>query len=54
MDEEVTTHANGFAGIWLPQGCAATLTVSHDGDTATAKIATGSGDPTCLTTLRLG
>ncbi len=54
VDTEVTTHANGFAGVWLPRDIAATLTVSHAGESVTAPIATGANDPTCLTTLKLG
>lgn len=54
VDEQVTTHANGFAGIWLPRDITGTLTVTHNGDTVTMPIATGSEDPTCLTTLQLG
>ena len=54
VDEQLTTHANGFAGIWLPRDITGTLTVTHDGDTASVPIATGPEDPTCLTTLKLG
>ncbi len=53
VDQDVTTHANGFAGIWLPRDITATLTVSQGGDVATSPIATGPKDPTCLTTLEL-
>ncbi|MCE1178314.1 MAG: CueP family metal-binding protein [Micrococcales bacterium] len=53
FDETVTTAANGFAGIWLPRDIEATLTVTHDGKTATTPIATGADDPTCLTTVKL-
>lgn len=53
IDQQVTTHANGFAGIWLPRGISGTITVSHGTDSATQPIATGPEDPTCLTTLRL-
>lgn len=54
VDREVTTHANGFAGIWLPRDITATLTVSHAGEAVSTPIATGADDPTCLTTLKLG
>jgi len=54
VDQELTTHTNGFAGIWLPSNITGTLTVSQGGDTATTPIATGADDPTCLTTLKLG
>lgn len=53
VDRDVTTYASGFAGLWLPRGITGTLTVTHEGRSATAAIATGADDPTCLTTLRL-
>ncbi len=53
VDRDVTTFANGFAGLWLPRGIKGTLTVSYDGKSATAAIGTGDDDPTCLTTLKL-
>lgn len=54
VDQQVTTHANGFAAIWLPRDITGTLTVTHDGQSASTPIATGAEDPTCLTTLQLG
>ncbi|WP_210417130.1 CueP family metal-binding protein [Citricoccus sp. SGAir0253] len=53
VDEERTTYANGFVGLWLPAGIEGTITVEARGKSATADIATGAGDPTCLTTLQL-
>jgi len=53
VDETFTTHANGFAGMWLPKDIEATLVVTYDGKSATAAIGTGADDPTCLTTLPL-
>lgn len=53
VDEERTTYANGFVGLWLPAGIEGTIEVRAQGKTATADIATGAEDPTCLTTLRL-
>jgi hypothetical protein len=53
VDEERTTYANGFVGLWLPADIEATIEVRAQGGTATADIATGADDPTCLTTLRL-
>jgi hypothetical protein len=53
VDETTTTFDNGFAGFWLPSGIDATVRVEHDGRTANVDVSTGSGDPTCLTTLRL-
>ncbi len=53
VDKDVTTYANGFAGLWLPRNMAGTLTVTASGKKASSAIATGLGDPTCLTTLKL-
>ena len=53
FDDDTTTYDNGFVGFWLPAGIEATLTVEHAGRSATADIATGPEDPTCLTTLQL-
>lgn len=53
LDQDVTTFANGFAGLWLPRDIEGTLTVTHDGRVATQAIRTGADDATCLTTLKL-
>lgn len=53
LEEQLTTGANGFAGMWLPRDLVGSLTVTHQGDTATLPISTGLEDPTCLTTLKL-
>lgn len=53
VDADVTTFANGFAGLWLPRGITGTITTTYQGKTASQAIGTGAGDPTCLTTLRL-
>ncbi|KAA0916573.1 hypothetical protein FQ137_14960 [Dietzia sp. ANT_WB102] len=53
VDEPRTSYDNGFIGLWLPRDIAATITVDHDGATATAPITTGDDDLTCLTTLKL-
>ncbi|MCG6566167.1 CueP family metal-binding protein [Tessaracoccus sp. ZS01] len=53
VDETVTTYDNGFAGFWLPAGIRATITVAHDGKSATQEISTGVEDPTCITTMQL-
>ncbi len=44
---------NGFIGLWLPRGLEGTLVVEAEGRTASVPIATGSEDPTCLTTVQL-
>lgn len=53
VDKDVSTHDNGFAGLWLPRGIDATLTIEHEGRTGTIPISTGDDQPTCLTTLQL-
>lgn len=53
VDDTKTTFDNGFIGLWLPRDITGTLTVEHEGATATAPIATGSDDLTCLTSLQL-
>ena len=54
VDETATTYENGFVGFWLPKDIEGTITVTWDGLTTTAPIATGAEDPTCVTTLQLG
>jgi len=53
LDETIHTYDNGFAGLWLPRGIDATLTIEHDDQTASTLISTSGDDPTCLTTLQL-
>ena len=49
----VKTYSNGFVGFWLPRDITGTITVTHDGRTATSPISTGQDAPTCLATLKL-
>ncbi|MFC0673481.1 CueP family metal-binding protein [Brachybacterium hainanense] len=54
IDEERTTFANGFLGLWLPRGIEATLSLVHAGGGARTELSTRSPeDPTCLTGLQL-
>jgi hypothetical protein len=53
VDQVMQTYDNGFVGVWLPAGIEATISVEHDGYSASAPIATGPSDPTCITTLQL-
>lgn len=53
LDETRTTYDNGFVGLWLPRDLSGTLTLEHEGKTATAPITTGDNDLTCLTTTQL-
>lgn len=52
-EESDTTYVNGFVGLWLPRNLTGTMAVSAEGRTATAPLATGSEDPTCVTTIKL-
>ncbi|WP_258566814.1 CueP family metal-binding protein [Microbacterium sp. Se5.02b] len=54
IDETRRTYDNGFAGLWVPRGVSATLTIEHAGRTGSAPISTTSpDDPTCITNLQL-
>ena len=53
VDEITRTYDNGFIGYWLPRGIEATVTFEYDGRSASAHIATGPDDATCVTTLQL-
>lgn len=53
MQKQMTSHANGFVGIWLPRDIEGTIEVSYQGKKATAPIATHTSSQTCLTTLPL-
>ena len=53
MQKKMTSHANGFVGIWLPRDIEGTIEVTYQGKKATAPIATHTSSQTCLTTLPL-
>lgn len=53
VDETLTTHDNGFVGLWLPRDVDATLSVEADGRTTSVPLSTTDDDLTCVTTLRL-
>lgn len=53
VDEQRTTYANGFAGLWLPRDMTGTLTVTYDGKSVESPISTNADSATCLTTLKL-
>ena len=54
VDEEMRTLDNGFVGIWLPRGIETSISITHDGQTATSKLSSVDDDAqTCLTTMRL-
>lgn len=51
--QETRTYDNGFAGLWLPRGTAAIVTVNGQGSSGSVSVTTGDQDATCITTLRL-
>lgn len=54
LDEARQLYDNGFVGLWVPRGIAATVTVEYDGTSGNADISTvNNDDPTCITTLQL-
>lgn len=53
VDETIRTYDNGFAGLWLPRGIEATLTIEHGEQTVSMPIATTDDEPTCVTTAHL-
>lgn len=53
LRESVRTFDNGFAGVWLPRGLDAVVTVDDGRRSASTPISTGDDGATCLTTLQL-
>lgn len=54
LEEDMSTQANGFVGMWLPRGIDANLTIDYQGASATTPISTKTdSDATCLTTMQL-
>lgn len=54
VDEDMRTLDNGFVGIWLPRGIETSISITHDGQTATSEFSTiGNDAQTCLTMMRI-
>lgn len=53
VDDQLQTFDNGFLGLWLPRDITATISIAHEGRTATQEITTDAEAATCLTTLQL-
>ncbi|WP_174435804.1 CueP family metal-binding protein [Demequina globuliformis] len=54
VDEDMTTYANGFVGLWLPRDGEFNVTIDYDGKTATQQLSTSEDDDaTCVTTMQL-
>jgi len=54
VERAAETADNGFVGLWLPRDREYEIEVVSDGDRGIETVRTGDGDPTCITTLRLG
>jgi hypothetical protein len=52
-EDKLSSHPNGFVGIWLPRNISGTIEVKYNGLSALAPIATKADSPSCLTTLKL-
>jgi hypothetical protein len=53
VSQEMTSHDNGFIGIWLPRDLNGTLTITQNGLSATTDLRTSVTSNTCQTTLEL-
>lgn len=53
LQKKLTSHTNGFIGVWLPRDINGTLEVSYQDKTAKSLFSTGDSSQTCLTTLKL-
>lgn len=53
VDEQITSHANGFIDLWLPRNKTYNVRIEYDGKIAEAEISTFNNDPTCITTMQL-
>lgn len=53
VDADVTTHANGYAGFWLPRDQAGFITVTMDGLTGQTDYGTHPDSDTCQSQIHL-
>ena len=53
LHKTLTSHQNGFVGVWLPRNTEGTINVSYQGRSASSPFATYDGSQTCMTTLQL-
>jgi hypothetical protein len=53
LNKTLTSHQNGFVGVWLPRNTEGTVSVSYKGRTAQSAFATFDDSQTCMTTLAL-
>lgn len=53
VNEITATADNGFVGLWLPRERAYDVRIVSEHGIAEQRLATGSSDPTCITTMQL-
>jgi hypothetical protein len=53
IQKKMTSHQNGFIGLWLPRNMEGSLEVSYNGKKAVHPITTLDDSQTCLTELQL-
>lgn len=53
VNEDTTTHDNGFIGYWLPADKHGTITVTKDGKSGEVPLDTTDEGATCVTTLQM-
>ncbi|WP_183042754.1 copper-binding periplasmic metallochaperone CueP [Pectobacterium parmentieri] len=53
VQKTLSSHQNGFVGVWLPRNIEGTIDVTYQGRVATSPFATYSDSQTCMTTLPL-
>ncbi|WHP30220.1 copper-binding periplasmic metallochaperone CueP [Trabulsiella odontotermitis] len=53
IQKKMTSHQNGFIGLWLPRNMEGSIEVSYNGKKAVHPITTKDDSQTCLTELQL-
>ncbi|MDQ0360452.1 CueP family metal-binding protein [Breznakia pachnodae] len=53
FDDNVTTNANGFYGVWLEKDKSYTINIQKDEAVGAAVFETDEESPTCITTIKL-
>ncbi|WP_409309810.1 copper-binding periplasmic metallochaperone CueP [Pectobacterium sp. B1J-3] len=53
LQKTLSSHQNGFVGIWLPRNIEGTIEVNYQGMRAFSPFSTSNASQTCMTTLQL-
>ncbi|MGI8471190.1 copper-binding periplasmic metallochaperone CueP [Pectobacterium brasiliense] len=53
VQKTLSSHQNGFVGVWLPRNIEGTINVTYQGRVASSPFATYDDSQTCMTTLPL-